>query len=854
VFRTATAFAISLFAVGAAVILRQLLDPVLGDSFPFVTLFGAVAGAVWIGGYGPAVLASVVGYLACNYLFIAPRGVFIPQSLKDVTGAVAYLVTCGLIIAIGEAMRKAQARAHGRGELMRVTLSSIGDAVIVTDTDGAIASVNAVAEQLTGWTAADAIGQPLDRVFRIVNEDTRLPVPNPALRALREGTAVGLANHTVLIARDGTERAIDDSAAPIRSEDGALAGSVLVFRDISGRRAWERDEANRLLTARQLAAIVETSDDAIIRKSLDGVIQSWNAGAERIFGYTAEEAVGRHISLVIPPERIAEEDRIIASLAAGRRVEHFDTERRHKSGRAIWVSLTISPILDDQGRVVAASKIARDVTRQREADAERQRFVTLVENSTDFIGICDLEGVPLYVNRAGLEMVGLDSVEAARRVHVRDFFLPEDQPRIMNELFPAVLAQGHGELDVRFRNFKTGATRWMAYKVLTLVDASGVPVAIATVSQDITARNEFLATLAHELRNPLAPLSNMLEVLKRADGDLRTRALAVGTMERQLRQMVRLVDDLLDLNRITHNRLELRKEPLNLNTVVEQAVDTTRPLADAGGQTLRVSLSPEPIQLSADAVRLGQVFGNLLNNACKYSDRGGTITVGVERRDDEAIVTVSDTGTGIPADRLGGIFEMFAQVEMSRERSQGGLGIGLTLVRRLAEMHGGSVEAHSDGPGKGSRFVVRVPIVHVPHAAAPTPQPATLGRRRILVVDDNRDAASSLAMLLELDGHAVVSAHDGQSALAAADSHRPDVALLDIGLPLVDGYEVCRRIRQQPWGRTMILVALTGWGHEEDRARTRDAGFDGHLVKPVNYTDLIARLGAMSDRRPAASA
>jgi CheY-like chemotaxis protein len=215
---------------------------------------------------------------------------------------------------------------------------------------------------------------------------------------------------------------------------------------------------------------------------------------------------------------------------------------------------------------------------------------------------------------------------------------------------------------------------------------------------------------------------------------------------------------------------------------------------------------------------------------------------------------VSDTGTGIPANRLVGIFDMFAQVEMSRERSQGGLGIGLTLVRRLAEMHGGSVEAHSDGPGKGSRFVVRLPIVHAPHVAAPAPQQVALDRRCILVVDDNRDAASSLAMLLELDGHPVVTAHDGQTALAAADSHRPDVALLDIGLPIVDGYEVCRRIRQQPWGRTMILVALTGWGHDEDRARTRDAGFDAHLVKPVNYTDLIALLGAISARRPAAPA
>jgi len=550
-------------------------------------------------------------------------------------------------------------------------------------------------------------------------------------------------------------------------------------------------------------------------------------------------------------------------------VDHFETERRHRSGRRIWVSLTISPIVDDEGRVVAASKIARDVTRQREADRERQQFVTLIENSTDFIGICDLEGVPFYVNRAGLRMVGLDSVEAASRTHVRDFFLPEDQPMMMDEFFTSVVANGHGEIDVRFRHFKTGATRWMAYKVIALMDAAGAPAAFATVSQDITDRrrmedslrqlaadlavadrqkNEFLATLAHELRNPLAPLSNMVEVLKRADGSARTRALAVATMERQLRQMVRLVDDLLDLNRITHNRLELRRDVIDLGLVVEQAVDAGRPAAEAAGLTLTAVMPPGPIQLSADPVRLGQVFGNLLNNATKYTDQGGTITVRVERDGGHAVVTVSDTGTGIPADRLHGIFDMFTQIETSRERSHGGLGIGLTLVRRLAEMHGGSVDVSSAGPAQGSQFVVRLPVVLESRVAAqPAPPPvAGADRRRILVVDDNRDAASSLAMLLELDGHSVVTAHDGASAFAAAESQRPDVALLDIGLPVMNGDEVCRRIRQQAWGRGMLLIALTGWGQEEDRSRTREAGFDGHLVKPVNYTDLVSLLGSFS--------
>jgi len=741
--RPAAVYAIAVASLAAAVALRLLLDPLLGDALPLVTLFGGVAAAVWVGGYRPAVLVALVGYFACNFLFIAPRGTLFLGNTENAVGLAAYLFTCGLIIAIGETMRGAQARANQRGELLRVTLASIGDAVITTDIEGRVTSLNPAAESLTGWQGSDGVGQPLDTVFRIVNEATRQPVPNPALRALREGAAVGLTNHTTLIARDGSEHAIDDSAAPIRSAEGAVSGSVLIFRDISERRRWERDDASRLLAARQLASIVETSDDAIIRKSLDGTIQSWNAGAERLFGYTAEQAVGQHISLIIPAERVAEEDQIIASLKAGRRVDHFETERRHRSGRHLWVSLTISPILDDEGRVVGASKIARDVTERRQME---------------------------------------DS-----------------------------LRQLAGDLAAADRQ-----------------------------------KNEFLATLAHELRNPLAPLSNMLEVLKRTDGDARTRTLAVTTMERQLRQMVRLVDDLLDLNRITHNRLELRKALGDLGVILGQAVDAARPLAEAAGHELSLILPPEPLELAADAVRLAQVFGNLLNNACKYTERGGQIVVRMERLGSEAVVTVADTGEGIPPDRLHAIFDMFMQVDAAREQSQGGLGIGLTLVRRLVEMHGGSVEARSAGTGQGSEFVVRLPIVLGPSAGVTATTPTVIPRRRILVVDDNRDAAASLSLLLELDGHAIVTAHDGASAYTAAETHRPEVTLLDIGLPVMDGYEVCRRIREQPWGSAMILVALTGWGQEQDRSRTRAAGFDAHLVKPVNYADLMDLLGSVT--------
>jgi len=874
--RVLSTYGFALIAIVAAVLLRALLDPVIGDDLPLVTLFGAVAAVVWFGGFGPAIVATILGYLACAWLFIPPRGVLL-FDVRTIVGLIAYLFTCTLIIAIGHAMRIARQRATERGELLRVTLGSVGDAVITTDTEGRVTYVNAVAESLTGWTSAEAEGRPLEDVFRIVNEQDVHSVENPAIRALRDGTVVGLANHTVLIARDGVRRSIDDSAAPIKDESGRVSGCVLIFRDITEQRRAEQREAARVRDARMLSSIVATSDDAIISKTLDGIIQSWNDAAERLFGYTAEQAVGRHITLIIPPERIAEEDQIIASLRAGRRVDHFETERRRSDGTTVLVSLTVSPLKDDAGNVVGASKIVRDITRQRHAEAEREKFVTLIETSTDFIGICDLEATPIYINRAGLKMVGLDGMEEARRVRIADFFFPEDQARIMDEFFPRVRDTGHAEIDVRFRHFRTREARWMAYKVLKLTDTAGRAVGFATVSQDITERrqledhlrtlaadlsesnrrkNEFLATLSHELRNPLAPMSHMLEVLKRDSGDARTIAHALDVMERQLGQLVRLVDDLLDLNRITHNRFELRRETVELTTLIRQAVQASRPLLDAAGHELRLVLPANPIYLHADAVRLTQVFDNLLNNAGKYTSPGGTISVTADREDGDAVVTVEDTGVGIPADKLESIFDMFMQVDRSMEHSQGGLGIGLTLVKRLVEMHGGSVAAHSAGQGQGSRFTVRLPTTSE-SATAATPGAAVASdghdARRILIVDDNRDAAASLSMLLTITGHETHVVHDGLSAVEAADTHRPEVILLDIGLPELNGYEVCRRVRAQAWGKDMAIIALTGWGQAEDRRRSHEVGFDGHIVKPVDYEALMTLLRSLPPRNTGAT-
>ena len=853
-----------------AVLLRWLLDPMLGDTVPLVTLFGAVAAAVWLGGYRLAIPVTLLGYVACHYLFIPPRGHLDFARAAEVVGLVAYLFTCALIITIGEVARRAQTRVHQQREVFRVTLRSIGDGVITTDTDGCVTYINGVAEALTGWSHDDALRKPLERVFHIVNEVTRQPVENPAKRALREGVVVGLANHTILIKKDGTECPIDDSAAPIRNEEGYVSGCVLIFRDVTSQRLAERVKTNQLQTARLLASIVESSNDAIIRKSLDGTIQSWNAAAERLFGYTAEQAVGQNISLVIPPDRLEEEKEIIASLKAGKQIEHYETERVRSDGQRRVVSLTISPVKDEAGNVIGASKIVRDVTDRKRAETDRQMFVTLVETSTDFIGISNLDGIPFFVNRAGLEMVGLNDIEEAKHTLVQEFFFPEDQPKIMNEFFPAVLEKGNGEIEIRFRHFKTGEARWMAYKVLALTNSANQPIAFATVSQDVTERkrleddlrrlaadlsdadrrkNEFLATLAHELRNPLAPMSNMLEVVKRADGDGEVIKRAHETLERQLGQMIRLVDDLLDLNRVTHDRLELRRSEVELSSVIQQAVEVARPLVDSAGHHLIVDLPDEPIYLNADRARLAQVFGNLLNNSCKYTRPEGTVSLSAKRVGDEVVVVVKDNGAGIPQDKLNSIFDMFMQVDGTSDQSQGGLGIGLTLVKRLTEMHGGSIEARSAGEGQGSEFIVRLPVLNqtsVETQDGRTVESESKPKRRVLIVDDNRDSADSLAMLLGITGNKTYMAHDGVEAVEAIEKHRPEVVLLDIGLPRLDGHEVCRHVREKPWGKDIVMIALTGWGQDDDRRRSEEAGFNGHLVKPVDYDKLLALLESVT--------
>jgi PAS domain S-box-containing protein len=1339
-----------------------------------------------------------------------------------------------------------------QSEWLRVTLASIGDAVVTTDTEGRVLTLNGVAEGLTGWTQEEARGRPLSEVFRIVNEETRQPVEDPSGKALREGRIVGLANHTLLLARDGTETPIDDSASPIRDDQGRIHGVVLIFRSIAERKraeeaqarlaaivessqdaiisktlegrivSWNaaaaqlfgyradeaigqpitllippelhdeermilerlrrgeriehyetvrvtkdgrrreisltispvRDSTGRIIGASKvsrditepkqariasalLGAIVDSSEDAIISKDLNGIITSWNQSAERLFGYTAGETIGRSITLLIPPERLDEEPRILERLRRGERMDHFETVRVRKDGTRLDISLTISPVRDAHGRIVGASKIARDITdrkraeqrlatqnsvthslaesaslhevapkilraicehlhwqvgalwyvdeqekvlrcaemyhppgvqvprfeaisrartfergvglpgrvwasgtavcvpdvrkdssftraavadaeklhgalgfpimlsgaivgvmeffshdirqpsaellqmmtaigsqigqfierrRAEEALRERENQLRVITDTTPaLISYIDVEGRYRFVNRqyelwfghTHQEIVGrtmaevlgpatmdvlrphVDAVLRGERVHfeaeapyrdggtrwidaqyvpdrladgsVRGFFVfvldiserklaeaalrkseerfrqladampqivwaarpdgyldyynerwyeftgfprgeygqaswepilhPDDVQRCVDTYFGCIQAGRPYQIEYRFKDRRTGGYRWFLgradpvrdeqgritrwfgtctdiddtkhaeettrfladasaalaeladqestlQKIAALAvphfadwcavdvqeadgsvrrmavahvdpakvplvreldprypsrdpDISGVRQVIRTgkpewavsvpdeglaalcsgveplrilrelglksyisvplklraqvlgaltfvtaasgrtydaddvrAAEDLAHRavialentrllarlreadrrkDEFLAMLAHELRNPLAPIRNAVHIFRGKGLPVPELQWATEVIDRQVHQMTRLVDDLLDVSRITRGKIELRKQRVDLATIVNSAVEASRPLIEKWSHELTVTVPPQPIYLEADPARLAQVLSNLLNNAAKYTDQGGRIGLTVERQGGQVLIRVRDNGIGISAEMQSRVFDLFTQVDLSVERSEGGLGIGLTLAQRLVEMHGGSVEARSDGPGKGSEFIVRLPMAgdlqrKGPQGTAGGEELAAPPAQRILVVDDNRDAADSLGMLLRMMGNEVHTAHDGLEAVGAVATFQPDVVLLDLGLPKLNGYEVARRIREQEGGADILLVALTGWGQEEDRRRSREAGFDRHMTKPVEF-DTLRKL--LAKHRPA---
>jgi len=803
-----------------------------------------------------------------------------------------------------------QAREEERRqrEQLHVTLSSIGDAVIVTDRDGNVTFLNPVASDLTGWQLEEAVGQPLEIVFPIINEETRLKVENPVEKVFREKRIVELANHTSVITKDGREIPVEDSAAPIRvTPDGDIVGAVLVFRDVTAARRALEDHL-------YLSAIVESSHDAIIGNDLNGIVTSWNQGAEKLYGYTAEEIIGESLSILIPAENSDELPSVMKKLSHGERIENFETERVRKDGSRFMVSLTISPITNEYGKVVGASKIARDITSAKRyetglrflADASKvmselldvrstfQKVASLaVPNTADWcaVHVLDDTGNP---ERMAISHIDAERVQLAEDLYERYPPSPDAPTGLWNvlrsgqpELIPHVsddMLEAAAKSEEHLRILRELGLR--SYICIPLKNKQGTFGAITFASaesgrvysaedlamaEDLAHRasiaienarlyekvreahrrkDEFLAMLSHELRNPLAPIRSGLEILSMEPANNRE---TLQVMQEQVDHVVRLVDDLLDVSRIMQGKIELRKNSCELTELVKRSSDVIRPLLISREQSFQCALPSQPVWLKADPVRLVQVIENLLSNASKYTDVGGRIELFVECDEGQVEIAVSDTGVGIDAELLPQVFELFTQSSRSLDRAQGGLGIGLTLVQRIVEMHGGTVKAHSEGAGKGSTFVVLLPTVPTPDQIEKKSVPsAEIPRRRILVVDDNVGAAKMLLMLLKkLGDHEVEIAHDGNTALAQTEPDKAgfDVVFLDIGLPEMNGYQLCQALRKRPTFQETVIVALTGYGRIEDRQKSHAAGFDEHLVKPPSI-DQIKQVLAQARNRP----
>lgn len=794
--------------------------------------------------------------------------------------------------------RQAEEVARQQAERLRVTLSSIGDGVIVTDAGGRISSINPVATILTGWTNDEAAGLLVEDIFCIINESTRATVANPADRALREGVIVGLANHTILISRDGTERPIADSAAPIKDDTGAIFGVVLVFRDVSDERRAEEE-------VRFQARLLDAVGQAVIGTDSNGRIIFWNPFAETLYGWSRNEALGRSmIEFVVAPAAQASAQEIMGHLRAGQ-MWSGELLMRRRDGIIVPTFITNTPVFDDHGALKAIIGVSADISERKRIE---QGLKFLADASTALATVEDYRStlqkvaglaVPTFADWCAVDIQEgdgrlqrlavvhgePDKVRLAGELnhkyppepnesHGPYFVLQTGEPQFVAEISDELLkeiARDEEHLNILcslgLRSFicvplmsrskmlgvvtfvyaESGRRYESGDLVLAKELARRAAVAIENAAlyhelkETDRRKDEFLATLAHELRNPLAPIRNGLQVLRLSGAGGGMIDEARSMMERQLSQMVRLVDDLLDVSRITRNKLELRKERVSLAAVIQCAVETSRPLVEQAEHELLVTLPSAPVHLDADLTRLAQVFSNLLNNAAKYTEPGGRIELTAAVSDSEVVVRVLDNGLGIPANALARIFEMFSQVDGNLERAQGGLGIGLTLVRRLVEMHGGTVEAHSHGKGKGSEFVVRLPFVDTAVQSGKSPGDDNLlktAKRRILVVDDNKDSAMTLGMMLKLMGNETHTAYDGLAAVEAAEKFRPDFILLDIGLPKLNGYEACRRIREQSWSNGIVIVALTGWGQDEDRRRSKEAGFDHHLVKPLEIDTL----------------
>ena len=755
-------YSLSILAVAAAVGLRLLLDPWMGQTgIPYITFNAALAVVAFLWGRGPGISATILGGFACVYFIIPPRHeihlgnshVIVPLALFLGTGLLVSILA-GRLRATRELARQQSEAATAAADTLQVTLNSIGDAVLATDTAGRVTFLNPAAASLTGWSAQEAAGEPIGRVFKLINEHTRQAGEDLVSRVLAEKRLVAMANHTALVARDGRETPIEDSAAPIMDAAGRLTGVVIVFHDVAEKRLAQ--DALRE-SEQRLSYHVDNSPLAVIEWGTDMRLTRWSGEAERMFGWKADEVLGKRIEDFrwIYEQDVKQVADVTTALHDGSDARRFSANRNYcKDGSVVDCEWYNSSLLDESGKLQSILSLVLNVTQRRQAE----QALTAAKNNA--------------------EQAKAEAEHASR------------------------------------------------------------------------AKDHFLAVLSHELRTPLSPVLATVSMLEQRPGfDADTREL-LELIHRNVELEARLIDDLLDVTRISRGKLELDKRPVSLSTVIRRAVEVCVPDIEARKLRFHLDLgAAAPYFVQADPARLQQVFWNLLRNAVKFTPEGGSVIV--RCRDDgdrTAIVEITDTGIGIDPEAMDRIFNAFEQAERSLTRQFGGLGLGLTISKAMVELHGGQIDARSDGRDQGATFTVRLPICDAqqevppeasplaPSDAASTPEARKL---RILLVEDHGDTAKVMKRLLVGKGHEVETAADVATALklAGGTGHDPfDLMLSDLGLPDGSGLDLMRTLRKL--GRTTPAIAISGYGQEQDINQSREAGFAAHITKPVNLRQL----------------
>lgn len=746
--------------------------------------------------------------------------------------------------------------------------------LLVTDADGQILRVNATFCGWLGYTATDLVDAKRIQDLLTTGGKVFYQTHWAPLVQMQGSVAEVKLN---MMHRDG--RTVPMLLNAVRRHHGEASYLEVAVLIVADRHKYEQElllarrNAEASVAAHQLAQKELQESRDVLSLAMRGARMGawshepktgkmwWSRELEALAGYAEgrfAHAPGGFFELIHPGDLIALNEAVDRAVESG---DDYVAEFRfrHASGDWCWMEGRGRATYDRHGEPLMIYGLGIDVTERKEAQTVLLRQAAIFEHLSDAIVITDLKGNITDFNVGGERMLGYRTHEILGRP-VAMFHPPEDALRIRREALAALATDGTWRSELTF--VRRDGTRGVCETVVKpLANARGDIYGAVSVNRDITERrraeqqlqhlnlelskadrrkDEFLATLAHELRNPLAPMRNVLEILRLKDFADPQLSWSRDVFDRQLQHMTHLVDDLLEVSRITQGKLELRKQRLELARAMQAAMEAARPTVQASSHHLSVTLPREPLYLDADPTRLAQMILNLLNNAAKYTPPGGDISLAAERDGDEAVITVRDSGIGIPSEHLTSVFEMFSQLAPALERSQGGLGIGLALVRGLAELHGGTVAAFSGGPGNGSEFVIRLPLCRTVAASTDNAPPETphVAGLRIAIVDDNADAADSLAMVLELEGHQVATASDGVAGLELVGKFAPQVVILDIGLPLLNGYEVARRVRSDHRDADILLIAVTGWGQQQDKKTAEAAGFDHHFTKPVDPREL----------------